>query len=592
MNRHFSVVVILTIVGFHNALADEHIIAMRPPTKAPLAFDADDRFCTNQAMHGANANPERRNIYARCMLLHGDIVRWEDGRPYTLAQNPQTINPQTNTDMTANDIEQSLNQQAISNAQAYQDHTSNRSVAKPSSDGLSLVVSTDNSDKNYIAVKSDGTQCMTTWSQRLNHRVCINNTNPPSEADQVKREITEKKSDSSVLSPSEESADVSDHGLSKGTQLDNGVEKLSDEQADSLSEKVKSGDRQALARLKSGAATGDPVAQYEIGNLYEIGSGVPKNYEKAYFWYQKAAEQHYTRADISLAKMYYSGKKGVQKDDSKGFELLLSAAKLGNATAQEFVGALYLKGTLGAPKDYSQAFAWISKAAEQGNADAQGLLGAMYGKGLGVQQDFSQALVWLRKAAERGNIGAQKMLPDIEKVVELEKEKKTLEAKENQIWRFQCSTKNSKEAGASNRVPLLVDPVKKEVRSGFFIPTVNGKDWRFCETKYVYGGTGDVWIAPKVNMQQAADDGGLLGAFGAFAAVVSNSACISESPDHLDTSHNKQMVEISDRKVTFGTLSHDDILIGKIPAYIYVLYLKSGVIMRNDAPYGRCKRMQ
>ena len=39
------------------------------------------------------------------------------------------------------------------------------------------------------------------------------------------------------------------------------------------------------------AKQGNATAQNELGSLYAMGQGVKPDYDKAYFWYQKAADQ-------------------------------------------------------------------------------------------------------------------------------------------------------------------------------------------------------------------------------------------------------------------------------------------------------------
>ena len=52
------------------------------------------------------------------------------------------------------------------------------------------------------------------------------------------------------------------------------------------------------------ADQGYPRAQYEIGNLYLLGQGVPYDLAEGMRWYYKAAEQGYPRAQLDLGWMY------------------------------------------------------------------------------------------------------------------------------------------------------------------------------------------------------------------------------------------------------------------------------------------------
>ena len=81
------------------------------------------------------------------------------------------------------------------------------------------------------------------------------------------------------------------------------------------------------------ASQGDAYAQERLGKLYEDGEGVPQDYERAVYWFLKAANQGYAEAQNSLGKRYELGE--------------------------------------GVPQDFAHAVYWYRKAAEQGNAEAQ-----------------------------------------------------------------------------------------------------------------------------------------------------------------------------------------------------------------------------
>ena len=61
------------------------------------------------------------------------------------------------------------------------------------------------------------------------------------------------------------------------------------------------------------ANTGNAVAQYKLGFMYDKGHGVEQNDTRAVVWYRKAAEQGDADAQSKLGVMYYLGQ-GVNKD--------------------------------------------------------------------------------------------------------------------------------------------------------------------------------------------------------------------------------------------------------------------------------------
>jgi len=88
----------------------------------------------------------------------------------------------------------------------------------------------------------------------------------------------------------------------------------------------------------------DAEEQFGLGLSYYKGDGVPKDIEKAIYWFTKAAEQ-------------------------------------GQALAQNGLGCCYYKGE-GVPKDLKKAVYWWTKAADQGQAEAQSSLRVLRRQGL------------------------------------------------------------------------------------------------------------------------------------------------------------------------------------------------------------------
>ena len=73
--------------------------------------------------------------------------------------------------------------------------------------------------------------------------------------------------------------------------------------------------------LQTLANHGDAEAQYNLGYCYECGLGVEIDYEKAVFWYKKAAELGNPIAQTNLGGCYEHGR-GVPQDFEKAFASL------------------------------------------------------------------------------------------------------------------------------------------------------------------------------------------------------------------------------------------------------------------------------
>ena len=61
------------------------------------------------------------------------------------------------------------------------------------------------------------------------------------------------------------------------------------------------------------AEQGDSRAQYNLGNMYYDGQGVPQDYKESVKWYRKSAEQGNSVAQSNLGVSYAKGQ-GVPKD--------------------------------------------------------------------------------------------------------------------------------------------------------------------------------------------------------------------------------------------------------------------------------------
>ncbi len=141
---------------------------------------------------------------------------------------------------------------------------------------------------------------------------------------------------------------------------------------------------------------GSPSAQFTLGQM--CGS----DYEQAFSWFQKAADQGHDSAQNQLGLCYYEGK-GVEQDYRKAAAWYQKAADQGYDVAQYHLGNCYYHGE-GVEQDYGKAVAWYRKAVERefANPWAAYQLGECYRYGNGVEQDCGQAVKWYKKAAMAG----------------------------------------------------------------------------------------------------------------------------------------------------------------------------------------------
>jgi hypothetical protein len=113
--------------------------------------------------------------------------------------------------------------------------------------------------------------------------------------------------------------------------------------------------------------------------MYLKGQGTTRDAEKAFEWYQKAAEQGYVRAVYKIGFLYHKGE-GVKKNNGK-------------------------------------AFTWIKRAAEQDYRPAMYYLGKLYASGAGTSKNLNAALVWYEKAEKAGYHPAKKAIARVKRQI-------------------------------------------------------------------------------------------------------------------------------------------------------------------------------
>lgn len=116
-----------------------------------------------------------------------------------------------------------------------------------------------------------------------------------------------------------------------------------------------------LERLKKEATAGYADAQTNLGYYYETELG---DFEKAVYWYKKAAEQDEQYALNNLGICYERGL-GVSQNKEMAFRCYYKAAALGFSHAQCHLAHCYEYG-IGVSLDYVEAGKWYLKAVDQG----------------------------------------------------------------------------------------------------------------------------------------------------------------------------------------------------------------------------------
>ena len=149
---------------------------------------------------------------------------------------------------------------------------------------------------------------------------------------------------------------------------------------------------------------------YRIGKMHCYGLGTEQNYEKAFEWFLKSAQEGNKFSQYSLANLYYYGK-GAEKNLKEAFGWYMRSAKQGQPYASYAVAQMYSKGEYvehdekTAQEYYNQALSGFLKLEADGQADDNLFykIGAMYKNGLGTEADMNKAIGYFKRSAELNN---------------------------------------------------------------------------------------------------------------------------------------------------------------------------------------------
>ena len=149
---------------------------------------------------------------------------------------------------------------------------------------------------------------------------------------------------------------------------------------------------------------------YRIGKMHCYGLGTKQNYEKAFEWFLKSAQEGNKFAQYSLANLYYYGN-GAERNLKEAFGWYMRSAKQGQPYASYAVTQMYSKGEYvehdekTAQEYYNQALSGFLKLEADGQADDNLFykIGAMYKNGLGTEADMDMDLEYFKRSAELNN---------------------------------------------------------------------------------------------------------------------------------------------------------------------------------------------
>ncbi|HKT15371.1 MAG TPA: SPOR domain-containing protein [Allosphingosinicella sp.] len=149
----------------------------------------------------------------------------------------------------------------------------------------------------------------------------------------------------------------------------------------------------AVKEWRPFADKGDADAQFNMGQAYKLGRGVPSDLRLAQSWYQKAAQQGHEQAQANLGLILFQN-----GEREAAIPWIRKAADHGDPRAQYVLGTTLFNGDIVA-KDWPRAYALMIRAAAQGLPQATTSLTEMDGfipladrqKGVALARDLERA---------------------------------------------------------------------------------------------------------------------------------------------------------------------------------------------------------
>ncbi len=127
----------------------------------------------------------------------------------------------------------------------------------------------------------------------------------------------------------------------------------------------------AIGEWREPAVAGDADAQFNLGQAYKLGRGVPMNLTEAEQWYARAAQQGHRQAEENYGLILFQNGKRPE-----AVQWLEKSANRGEARNQFVLGTMLFNGDA-VPKDWRRAYALMTRASSAGLPQAAATLAQM-----------------------------------------------------------------------------------------------------------------------------------------------------------------------------------------------------------------------
>ncbi len=166
--------------------------------------------------------------------------------------------------------------------------------------------------------------------------------------------------------------------------------------------------RRAVEEYEKAMAGGDTVAMATMAMMYQLGRGVPQDYEKMIALLKASAEAGYHFAQFRLAELYMKPDAIPSEiaarldlpDPIKAADLYEKAAQQGSVEARAALDGFISGEMLSASPEIR--LKWLRYSASQGDPEALNQLGLMHELGDGVEYDPARAASLYISALEAG----------------------------------------------------------------------------------------------------------------------------------------------------------------------------------------------
>jgi uncharacterized protein len=107
---------------------------------------------------------------------------------------------------------------------------------------------------------------------------------------------------------------------------------------------------EAVRLVQTAAVRGDAESQNALGVMYAKGIGVMRNFVRAQYWFQKAADQRYGAALYHLGVLYKVGPEGINQNLSRANDCFTASALAGFRPALNQLGELLARAADAPPR--------------------------------------------------------------------------------------------------------------------------------------------------------------------------------------------------------------------------------------------------